>query len=53
MLYLTLANARGRKNSDKHLGLKISLSYEYTKCLGTFNKEGHLNGLGVQYRKNG
>ena len=31
----------------------MSLTYDYVKCLGAYNKEGSLHGLGVQYRKNG
>jgi hypothetical protein len=48
-----LINLAGGKQNEKKLGLAYSLTYNYIKSLGTYNQEGKLNGLGVQYRKNG
>jgi hypothetical protein len=46
-------NLSAGKQSEKKLGLAFSLTYDYIKSLGTYNNEGKLHGIGVQYRKNG
>lgn len=43
----------GSKGNEKKLGLSYSLTYDYIKSLGSYNQEGKLHGLGVQYRKSG
>lgn len=48
-----LVSLEGGKQNEKKLGLTLSITYDYIKSLGAYSQDGKLNGLGVQYRKNG
>ena len=52
-MYVSLAGNKQQKFNNKKLGLTLSLTYDFVKSLGTYNNNDELQGLGVQYRKNG